>query len=148
VFLVRSGRLHSEFVWLLFLQTHRETDRFFSSSGVQFPQHDRDHFHFHRLDFSWYLKSKVGLTLTKVAVLRITFNINGTPITCKSHTRHSPITLINFSSIILVFIFRCSSSPTNPVYVRRADFSGLVFSLSSHRHSEIGFIFRSRFIDS
>jgi hypothetical protein len=29
-----SGRLHSEFVRLLFLQPHRETDRFFSSSGV------------------------------------------------------------------------------------------------------------------
>ena len=31
-----SGRLHSEFVRLLFLQTHRETDRFFAASGVQF----------------------------------------------------------------------------------------------------------------
>ncbi len=30
-----SGRLHSEFVFLLFLQAHRETDRFFTSSGVQ-----------------------------------------------------------------------------------------------------------------
>jgi hypothetical protein len=29
-----SGRLHNEFVRLLFLQTHRETDRFFASSGV------------------------------------------------------------------------------------------------------------------
>ncbi len=29
-----SGRLHSEFVRLLFLQTHRETDRFFATSGV------------------------------------------------------------------------------------------------------------------
>jgi hypothetical protein len=29
-----SGRLHSEFVRLLFLQSHRETDRFFVSSGV------------------------------------------------------------------------------------------------------------------
>ena len=29
-----SGRLHSEFVRLLFLQTHRETDRFFAASGV------------------------------------------------------------------------------------------------------------------
>jgi hypothetical protein len=27
------GRLHSEFVRLLFLQTHRETDRFFTDSG-------------------------------------------------------------------------------------------------------------------
>ena len=31
-----SGRLHSEFVRLLFLQVHRETDRFFAASGVQY----------------------------------------------------------------------------------------------------------------
>ena len=43
-----SGRLHSEFVRLLFLQSHRETDRFFAVSGVQFVQHDRGQFHFHR----------------------------------------------------------------------------------------------------
>ena len=30
-----SGRLHSEFIRLLFLQAHRETDRFFADSGVQ-----------------------------------------------------------------------------------------------------------------
>ena len=30
-----SGRLHSEFIRLLFLQSHRETDRFFAASGVQ-----------------------------------------------------------------------------------------------------------------
>jgi hypothetical protein len=30
-----SGRIHSEFVRLLFLQDHRETDRFFAASGVQ-----------------------------------------------------------------------------------------------------------------
>ena len=30
-----SGRLHNEFIRLLFLQTHRETDRFFADSGVQ-----------------------------------------------------------------------------------------------------------------
>ena len=36
-----SGRLHSEFVRLLFLQDHRETDRFFAASGVQLAQHDR-----------------------------------------------------------------------------------------------------------
>ena len=29
-----SGRLHSEFIRLLFLQAHRETDRFFASSGL------------------------------------------------------------------------------------------------------------------
>ncbi len=30
-----SVRLHSEFVRILFLQAHRETDRFFTTSGVQ-----------------------------------------------------------------------------------------------------------------
>jgi hypothetical protein len=33
-----SGRLHSEFVRLLFLQGRRETDRFFAASGVQLAQ--------------------------------------------------------------------------------------------------------------
>ena len=33
---------------LLFLQTHRETDRFFATSGVQFAQSDRDQFHYLR----------------------------------------------------------------------------------------------------
>jgi len=37
-----SGRLHSEFVLLLFLQVHRETDRFFAASGVQLPQSTSD----------------------------------------------------------------------------------------------------------
>jgi len=55
---------------------------------------------------------------------------------------------VYLSSINLVFIFRCSSSPSNPVYGRCVDSSTLVFSLSSHRHSYIGLIFRSRFIDS
>ncbi len=60
---------------------------------------------------------------------------------------YSPITLGNISSINLVSIFRCSSSPSNPVYVRSVDSSSLVFSLSSHRHSYIGLVFSSRFID-
>ncbi len=33
-----SGRLHSEFIRLLFLQTHQETDRFFAASGVPLAQ--------------------------------------------------------------------------------------------------------------
>ncbi len=49
-----SGRLHSEFVSLLFLQDHGETDRFFAVSGVQFPQHDRDQFHYLRVVFSFF----------------------------------------------------------------------------------------------
>ena len=48
----------------------------------------------------------------------------------------------------LVSIFKFSSSPSNSVYVRRVDSSTLVFSLSSHRHSYIGLVFSSHFIDS
>ncbi len=43
-----------------------------------------------------------------------------------------------FSIVNLVFIFRCSSTTTNPVCERRVNL--LVYSLSLHRHSYIGFI--------
>jgi hypothetical protein len=84
-----SGRLHSEFVRLLFLQTHRETDRFFTVSGVQFVQHDRGLFHFLRSASSVQLKPRVHLVLVKVETLRIMLNIDGFPITSKSHTHPS-----------------------------------------------------------
>ncbi len=60
---------------------------------------------------------------------------------------YSPITLANISSINLVSIFRCFSSPSNPVYARLVDSSALVLSLSSDRHSYIGLVFSSHFID-
>jgi hypothetical protein len=84
-----SGRLHSEFVRLLFLQAHRETDRFFAASGVQLAQHDRGLFHFRRAGFSATLKAKVGSTLAKAAALRISLNIDGAPITSRTHTHPS-----------------------------------------------------------
>ncbi len=121
-----SGRLHSEFIRLLFLQAHRETDHCFEASGVPLAQSTSGgFFRFHRVAFFSNLKSKSGNLLAKVAV-----------------------TLANFSFVNLVFIFRCSSSTTNPVYERRVNLFVLVCSLSSHRHSYIGFIFSSRFIDS
>ena len=98
-----SGRLHSEFVRLLFLQSHRETDRFFAASGVQSAQFDRGQFHFHRVAFSAQLKSKVGLTLAKAAVLRINLNLDGSTITSKSHTHpsHSQTSRLLTSSLSL-----------------------------------------------
>ena len=74
-----SGRLHSEFIRLLFLQVHRETDRFFEASGVQLAQHDRGLFHFRRAAFSPQLKEKVVSTLAKAAALSV--NLNITPVT-------------------------------------------------------------------
>ena len=98
-----SGRLHSEFVRLLFLQAHRENDRFFAASGVQLAQFDRGHFHFRRAAFSNQLKSRVGNILAKAAALRITLNLDGTPITSKSHTHpsHSQTSRLLTSSLSL-----------------------------------------------
>jgi hypothetical protein len=84
-----SDRLHSEFVLLLFLQTHRETDRFFTVSGVQLAQPNRGLFHFRRAAFSAQVKAKVGNTVVKTAALRINLNIDGTPITSRTHTHPS-----------------------------------------------------------
>jgi hypothetical protein len=84
-----SDRLHSEFVRLLSLQTHRETDGFFAASGVQLAETQRDMFHFRRTVFSVHLKTKVVSTLVKAAALRINLNINGSPITSRTHTHPS-----------------------------------------------------------
>ncbi len=98
-----SGRLHREFVRLLFLQTHRETDRFFADSGVQVAQSTSGQFHFRRATFTQQFKNRVDLTLTKTVALRITINLHGTPITSKSHTHpsHSQTSRLLTSSLSL-----------------------------------------------
>ncbi len=111
-----SGRLHSEFVRLLFLQAHRETDLFFTTSGVLSGQSDRGLYHYHRAAVSVQLKSKVGLALAKTAVLRITLNLDGTTIisrTCEAKI-HRPF----------------SRAFTNSVYERRVNSLVFVCSLS------------------
>jgi hypothetical protein len=80
-----SGRLHSEFIRLLFLQAHRETDRFFTVSGVQSAQFDRGYFHFHRAASSSMMKSKCGNILVKSATLRINLNLDGGCLSPLSH---------------------------------------------------------------
>ena len=60
------------------------------------------------------LRSKVGSTLTKDETLRVNLNIDGAPITSRTHTH---------LSINLVSIFRCSSSTYNRVYTRSVDSS-------------------------
>jgi hypothetical protein len=85
-----SGRLHSEFIRILFLQDHRETDRFFAGSGVQSAKSNMGaFFHFHRASFSSMLKSRVSSILVKVVALRINLNLDGESITSKSHTHPS-----------------------------------------------------------
>jgi hypothetical protein len=58
----------------------------FTTSGVQLVEHDREQFHFRRAAYSPQLKSKCGNVLTKTATSRINLNLDGTPITTKSHT--------------------------------------------------------------
>ena len=99
-----SGRLHSEFIRLLFLQTHRETDRFFAASGVQPVQHTSGGiFTFKRAAFLTQLKAKVGSSLAKAAVMSVNLNIDGAPITSRSHTHpsHSQVSHLLTSSLSL-----------------------------------------------
>jgi hypothetical protein len=98
-----TGRLHSEFIRLLFLQTHRETDRFFTTSGVQSAHHDRGFFHFRRTAFSSMLRSKCGNILTKASDLSVNLNLYGVSISSNSHTHpsHSQTSRLLTSSLSL-----------------------------------------------
>ncbi len=98
-----SGRLHSEFMRILFLHDHRETDLFFASSGVLSSQSDRGFFHYHHTVFSSMLKSTVGNILAKTTALRINLNLDGAPIASKSHTHpsHSQTSRLLTSSLSL-----------------------------------------------
>ena len=102
-----SGSLHREFKCAsLFLQAHRETDRFFAASGVQLAQSLQStsgQFHYRHVAFSSKLKSKVGKILVKVEALRITLNIDGETIASRSHTRlsHSQTSRLLTSSLSL-----------------------------------------------
>ncbi len=88
---------------LLFLQAHRETDRFFSASGVQFPEHGRGLFPFRRVGFSSEFKEKVGSTLAKAADFRVNLNIDGAPITSRTHTHPSHSETSVMGEYVLLF---------------------------------------------
>ena len=59
--------------------------------------------YFHRVTFSSQFKSKVDITLSKVEDLRVIFNIDGTPITSRTHTHpsHSQTSRLLTSSLSL-----------------------------------------------
>ena len=74
-----TGSLHGEFVLLLFLQAHWETDHFLADTGVQLVKTNQ---HFRRAVFSSQFKSKVGHILVKVRLLTSSLSL-GVP---GSHT--------------------------------------------------------------
>jgi hypothetical protein len=98
-----SGKLHSEFVRLLFLQTYREADRFFAASEVQLVYSNSGLFHFLHTSFSSQLKSKIDNILFKVVTLQIILNIDGVPVVLRSHTHpsHSQTSRLLTSSLSL-----------------------------------------------
>jgi hypothetical protein len=72
-----STRMHGEFLRLLFLLAHRETEAHFTATGMPSQRNQSDSFRFKRAAFYQSLKSKVGLAAAKAAVLMISLNVEG-----------------------------------------------------------------------
>ena len=72
-----STRMHGEFLRLLFLQAHRDTEAHFTAAGISSQRNQADSFRFKRAAFYQSLKSKVGLAAAKAAALRIILNVDG-----------------------------------------------------------------------
>ena len=72
-----STRMHGEFLCLLFLQAHRETEAHFTATGMPSKCNQSDSFRFKRVAFYQSLKSKVRLAAAKAAALRINLNVEG-----------------------------------------------------------------------
>ena len=70
-------RMHGEFLRLLFLQAHRETEAHYTAAGMPSQRNQSDSFRFKRAAFYQSLKSKVGLAAAKAAALRINLTIQG-----------------------------------------------------------------------
>ena len=82
-----EGFLHCEFVCLPFLQDHRETFRFLTSSGVHLVQ---TNFHFLRTVFSSQLKSKVGNILPRIQYYGLSWISVPVPHTTQCKNRFIP----------------------------------------------------------
>jgi hypothetical protein len=72
-----STRMHGEFLRLLFLQAHLETEAHFTADGMSSQHNQSDSFRFKRAAFYNGLKSKVGLAAAKAAALRVNLNVQG-----------------------------------------------------------------------
>ena len=86
-----SCRMHGEFLRLLFLQAHRETEAHFTAAGMSSQTNNSEALRFKRAAFYNGLKSKVGLAAAKAAALRINLNVQGcdivaTPMYASSRT--------------------------------------------------------------
>jgi hypothetical protein len=72
-----STRMHGEFLHLLFLQAHRETEAHLTAAAMSSQRTQSDSFRFKRAAFYQSLKSKVVLAAAKPAALMINLNVQG-----------------------------------------------------------------------
>ena len=72
-----STRMHGEFLRLLFLQAHRETEAHYTAAGMSSQTNNSEALRFKCEAFYNGLKSKVGLAAAKAAALRINLNVQG-----------------------------------------------------------------------
>ena len=70
-----SCRMHGEFLRLLFLLDHLETEAHFTATGMSSQINNSEALRFKRDAFYNGLKSKVGLSAAKAAALRINLNV-------------------------------------------------------------------------
>ena len=63
--------MHGEFLRLIFVQAHRETEAHFNAAGMSSQNYQTDAFRFKRAAFLQSLKSKIGLAASKAAALSI-----------------------------------------------------------------------------
>ena len=70
-----STRMHDEFLRLLFLEAHRETEAHITAAGMSSQRNHSDSFRFKRAAFYQNLRSKVGLAAAKAAALSIKLNV-------------------------------------------------------------------------
>jgi len=89
-----STRMHGEFLRLLFLQAHRETEAHFTAAGMSSQRNQSDSFRFKRAAFYQNLKSKVGLAAAKAAALRINLNVEGCGLVAAPVHAPSPTSLL------------------------------------------------------
>ena len=94
-----SNRMHCEFLHLLFLQAHRETEAHFTAAGMPSQRNQSESFRFKREAFYQGLKSKVGLAAAKAAALRINLNVQGCGIVATP--MHAPSRTLSLIPLLL-----------------------------------------------
>jgi hypothetical protein len=90
----------------------RRKPLFYTVSGVEHAQHNKDQFRFRRAAFHSQLKSKVGNILAKTTALCINLNIDDAPISSRT-----PLPLTNLSPPLHFPLFR---HPLPPLHLECA----------------------------